>query len=45
MSKLNEISIEIISNDEIKKLEKVKELLAEIKSLRDEIFGKQTVID
>ena len=35
------LEVEIVSEEEIKKLERVKILLTEIKSLRDELFGKQ----
>lgn len=41
MNPLSELklNLEIVSNDEIQKLERVMELLTEIKSLRDDIFG------
>lgn len=41
MSKIDTLNIEIITDEQIEKLEKAKRLLTEIKQLKDEIFGKQ----
>lgn len=41
MSEVDILEIEIITDEQIEKLEKTKGLLTEIKQLKDEIFGKQ----
>lgn len=41
MNKIDSLNIEIISDEQIAKLENTKKLLTEIKQLKDEIFGKQ----
>ena len=41
MSEVDALEIEIITDEQIEKLEKTKGLLTEIKQLKDEIFGKQ----
>lgn len=41
MAKIDSLEIELISEEEIEKLEKAKKLLAEIKQLKEEVFGKQ----
>lgn len=41
MGKADSLELEIVSDKEIEKLERIKELLAEIQQLKDEVFGKQ----
>lgn len=38
---IEQLEIAIVSESNIEKLEKIKELLAEIKQLKEEVFGKQ----
>lgn len=41
MSDIDSLELKIVSDKDIEKLERIKELLAEIQQLRDEVFGKQ----
>lgn len=41
MNDAHSVMIEITTNDMEEKLERIKNLLTEIKSLRDDIFGEQ----
>ena len=41
MSDIDSLELKIVLDKDIEKLERIKELLAEIQQLRDEVFGKQ----
>ena len=38
---VDKLHIEIVTDEQLEKLERVKELLSEIKSLKESIFGEQ----
>lgn len=41
MSKIDSLTIKLVTDEEIEKLEQIKKLLTEIKQLKEDIFGKQ----
>lgn len=41
MGKIDELELNLVSDADIERLERVKSLLAEIQELKNEIFGKQ----
>lgn len=43
--KTDELHIEIISEEQIEKLERAKELLSEIQSLKESIFGEHKKVN